>query len=460
MTELTEREYIELSRSTLSSNMTMFSNKILEEIGAAPTVFFAILMSNELFHEKHGNLTEDRFFYETIEDMEKRTKLTRYNQDTCIKTLIEYSLLKVEIRGLPAKRYFQIQHKGVVDINKALCKKTANREISTTSEKKEDFTVCKNTTNLSVADLQQSISNNNIKSTDEAPLRSEAPLRKAIIIRRAEKEQREEKRTPVYDKSRKLPPIKITKLVQEVLDYWSEVGLTVHRDGTNSLRQAVEAIEQLMNGTLFTDFADPDLNRWKNYKFKLPDIKLAIDNHILRAFNPDYQPEKTVIKEYLQHLPLCQFFYNRRKPADSIQSEFLICFTRKVERISESKFLAMKDDQPNVTALLTKWYTGHFADRPMLKIADKNTIIRCSRKLREFAEEHKSELIIGSHQFQTYGYYEIVLFLAHQLTRCMEKMLRENEGLYPSFAVTWLTSDMTFKSRLPHFLQSEKMMMR
>ena len=55
-------------------------------------------------HEKYG----DGWVYTTIETMQKRTCLTKHEQDTAIKKLVSLGLLEVKVFGMPPKRYFRL----------------------------------------------------------------------------------------------------------------------------------------------------------------------------------------------------------------------------------------------------------------------------------------------------------------------------------------------------------------
>jgi len=268
-------------------------------------------------------------------------------------------------------------------------------------------------------------------------------------------------RKPVFRKEKKQPTLVISSLVQEILDYWDKAGFTVHAEGTQSLRKTVEDINSLMQGTLFQDITDPDLKRFSRQKFNLSDIKLAIDNHYLRAFSNSHQPEKQSTKEFLQKMMLCNFFYNPRNPYEHLQSEFLVCYSRKVGKVSEAKYLAVKDTMPNVTKMLTDWYKKTFAYKinGSFSIKDRNTIVKAGKSLKDFLETNKTRIRITSDDFQNSGVFnDPVLYLAHSMTRMFDEEVRNNDTLFKIFEPTWFASELTLTSRLPKFLKSEGVM--
>jgi hypothetical protein len=58
----------------------------------------------------------------------------------------------------------------------------------------------------------------------------------------------------------------------------------------------------------------------------------------------------------------------------------------------------------------------------------------------------------------TYNQTNPISFLAEQVTRAMDKILRENENMFVSFTTGWLKSEKMFEERLPMFLHNERMM--
>jgi hypothetical protein len=74
------------------------------------------------------------WFYNTSENIEIDTTLTRHQQDKAFKVLIENNFIEVDVRGLPAKKHFKILENNILDFyqttllktRKQVCKKSAN----------------------------------------------------------------------------------------------------------------------------------------------------------------------------------------------------------------------------------------------------------------------------------------------------------------------------------------------
>lgn len=258
---------------------------------------------------------------------------------------------------------------------------------------------------------------------------------------------------PLFHKPKKTIRIKKTDDILDIIDHWKSRGLTAHQEGSISEANTVKDIKEVLAGTLFHYFKDRGYDR----KFTVKEIKQSVDNFALCALNRDYMPMN---KEYIQRVKFCDFFYDPKKGADEDKSLFLKHLFNKPTLVSNSRLFAVKDDMPKVTDILLKWYKQKFGNRDngSFSIKNRNEIVYSGRKLKEFYEENKSKLRIGDEWKRIYGQSDEVAFLAVQLTRALDKELRENETLYTVFHTGWLASDKTMEERLPKFLRSESIM--
>jgi hypothetical protein len=242
--------------------------------------------------------------------------------------------------------------------------------------------------------------------------------------------------------------------VLTIFDYWESKGFPLHQKRTKSEVKTIRDINSLLDGTLFDTFKDKSVVR----KYALSEIKRSIDNFALATFHKDYQPAKIEIKNHYQHNGFCYFFYDPRKGGEANKSLFLKFLYHKPKLISESIFFAKKDELPHITKVLSKWYHNKFSNRGNGDgIQETNAFIIASTKLKQFLEDNKPELRLKD--FHTmYGCYDDLKCLAIQLTRTMDKELRDNDTLWRDFHPGWFTTENTFAFRLPKFLKSERMM--
>jgi hypothetical protein len=106
---------------------------------------------------------------------------------------------------------------------------------------------------------------------------------------------------------------------------------------------------------------------------------------------------------------------------------------------------------------LSKWYYEKFSNRNGNSVQNMNSFIRASLKLKQFMEENEKKLRLEDFHL-IYGCSDNLRCLAIQLTRTMDKELRENDILWRDFHPGWLHTEKTFIERLPKFLKSEHMM--
>ena len=121
----------------MAGNFLAINKTVMQKLGLET----AVLLSS--FAEA-DRLSNDGWFYQTIDTVEKHTTLSRHKQDKAIAQLEQLQILETDRRGIPAKRYFKIDYDilasylfvnnsqaSLSKINKLECKKlTTNKEIS------------------------------------------------------------------------------------------------------------------------------------------------------------------------------------------------------------------------------------------------------------------------------------------------------------------------------------------
>ncbi|HOI97237.1 MAG TPA: hypothetical protein PLA19_01915 [Candidatus Pacearchaeota archaeon] len=123
-------KYQKIVASVLSSRQIAFNPDLAKALGSANAGLF---LSQLLFWWDKGN--NKNWIYKTIDEVENETTLSRAEQDTAIKICKKFNLLKVERKGIPAKRHFQL------DITKIV-------NLLETTLLKNDNQVCRYRTNL------------------------------------------------------------------------------------------------------------------------------------------------------------------------------------------------------------------------------------------------------------------------------------------------------------------------
>lgn len=88
-----------------SSNYWILNKTLVQKLG----IETAFLLTN-LIEAEHMMKAKDGWFFQTIEKLEQVSTLSRYKQEKCIEKLRKEGLVDVEVKGLPAKRYFRINN--------------------------------------------------------------------------------------------------------------------------------------------------------------------------------------------------------------------------------------------------------------------------------------------------------------------------------------------------------------
>jgi hypothetical protein len=91
-----------------SDGSIVINKNLMRTIGVHEAIIYCELLSRNNYFETREDLTEDGYFFNTIEDLELGTCLSEYQQRRAIKKLCEFGLIETKTKGLPAKRYFKI----------------------------------------------------------------------------------------------------------------------------------------------------------------------------------------------------------------------------------------------------------------------------------------------------------------------------------------------------------------
>ncbi len=143
------------------------------------------LISEYNYYKDKGTLTEDGYFYSTVEHLENETCLSGHEQRKAINTLAELNVLVVVSKGIPAKRHFKINFESISKLFDKLEKARKNPQnlqqlkILTTSNKKsapqedEKFNTNNKIYNNKIQRLKDYISSMNFKAEEQEELQKE-----------------------------------------------------------------------------------------------------------------------------------------------------------------------------------------------------------------------------------------------------------------------------------------------
>ena len=113
-----------------SSSFLIVNKKLARQVGLKEAILLADLISKEQYFIEN-NMLDDGWFFNTSENIEKDTTLSRHKQSIAIKKLIDNGFIKTKLKGLPASLHFKIIDNKILNFLK-----TSNEENTKLHNKK------------------------------------------------------------------------------------------------------------------------------------------------------------------------------------------------------------------------------------------------------------------------------------------------------------------------------------
>ena len=471
---MTPRE--RLKKANQSRSYLMLNWEYLR-LGQNAAIVLVFLINQDLYFSENNLLTEDGYFYMTMAHMRDRILMEKDTQSRTVLQLKEEGFIDTDSRGCPSKRYFRINHDKIYNFLLQV-KENPDNDFKCRKKRHSDFANCENREiskeSISAKSAIQfsqnaSLIKTNISKTKKesvsyyhashdrlerptsrvAPNNFEPNLNKKLTP----KKEQPTRPTPVFRLKEKMPCPKVTKDIQEILDYWDSLGLKrrIPKTTTNSYAELVGFIRDLLNGTLFSAFKQ---NKTAIRKYSVGEVKSSLDNFALAVNNKDYFPMN---KYFLETMSPSRFFYVKTEVYEDKKSYFLK-FLIPPKKIAGSYMTAKKDNFPYVTNRLETWFKSTFAVVGIDGNFKKNDLVNCSIRLNNFYEANKDKLSNIQEHYGAVGIYEPINFLAKHLTMMFDKKLRNNPDNYSKITTSWLKNDITFDDDFPNYLKSERLM--
>ena len=171
--------------------------------------------------------------------------------------------------------------------------------------------------------------------------------------------------------------------------------------------------------------------------------ELSLDNWIfaLKRFsimrnNSDYSPSN---KTSINNITPYTFLYNRfnKRPEVIMNSYFLFCLKYEPQLLAPK----LKDQNPDFTNYIIKEVKKRYGWD--LSNGDRNTAIRCTKKLTEFFEKNKSKIHL----------FDIHFNFTNQKVNALLETLEKNESADYPMKANYLCGDMTYNKFLPEYLK-------
>lgn len=154
-----------------SNNYGLYNKTLAKKIGLHESIFLGEIISEYDYWNRMHSLTDDGYFYSTVENVMESTTLSDYQQRSIIKHLVELKILNVRVAGMPAKRYFRINEEQFYAILLEDDKDSDNNSESTSSKETCDKDLTELTTSSKESKEQDlnsvKTNNNNIPLTNK-----------------------------------------------------------------------------------------------------------------------------------------------------------------------------------------------------------------------------------------------------------------------------------------------------
>ena len=445
----------------MTGKYTIVSNEIARLVGNDAALLLAYLVRKK---EDFKDRLVDGFFYNIAKDIEKGANLTRREYESSLEKIVKQGFVETKSEGEHFKKHFKINE---LVIENKIVEMTQTSKSTLYESDKALCTDCTTTNNTNTkypinvasqhianpSDLQNS---NNLVKGKKLLVKKKPTvlLHKKELLKNGIKETLADNSAVRKEKEKAKLHREVSFDMQNVIDYWLTQDLPFHNEGTKTYAKAMDNLKDLLCGKLFNSFKDKSNH---NRKYSIDEIKRSINNFVLAAYNIDYEPTN---KKFLQKISFVDFFYNTYPcPREEDKSLFLKYLLSKPTLIKDSKIYTVKDIKPEATKILTLWYRKTFRNRDNnnYSLKNRNDLVYTVNEIKKFYEENKNRLHIESWK-STYGEHDPISFLALQLTRAMDKMLRENENMYLIFTTSWFKTEKTLQERLPTFLIKENML--
>lgn len=146
-----------------SDNYIVINRDLLKKYGINVTLMLCELASEYNYFEQSGKL-EDGMFYSTIDNINERTGLSKYQQSEALKVLDKIGIMKSVVKGIPAKRFFKIDveelAKQIVNISPSSCKEIGKLAGEKLETKNNNRKLINNSNNLKDKESKKEDTNN------------------------------------------------------------------------------------------------------------------------------------------------------------------------------------------------------------------------------------------------------------------------------------------------------------
>ena len=104
-----------ISSTIAGDNFIVVNRDLITKLGLNSAVMLCELANERSYYINSGELVGG-MFYSTIENIQKRTGLSRRQQSKAISELKEFGIIEAVVKGVPAKRYFKLNESEILKL--------------------------------------------------------------------------------------------------------------------------------------------------------------------------------------------------------------------------------------------------------------------------------------------------------------------------------------------------------
>lgn len=243
-----------------TDNYIVVNKELIREIGLEEAIIVGDLASMFLYLKKENKLSEDEYFYYTVEDMQNNTSLSDYQQRKALQHLKDLGIIEIAIRDMPAKRFIKIN----VDKLQNL--------FTPSSQKIKEPVLKKLKTNNIIISNDIIINNNNLSKERKAlPSSTKKSLVETDISKKAVKPKKEKVNNEVFIINNlkkhlfsRVANINICDLLGKWIEELYQKGKGI---GSNALDVALDQLDKIEESKREEVIKKATLNGWRDFSY-------------------------------------------------------------------------------------------------------------------------------------------------------------------------------------------------
>lgn len=257
-----------------TDNYIIVNKDLIKLIGLEEAIVVGDLASMYLYLQRENRLTEDGFFYYTVESMQENTSLSDYQQRKALDSLKKLNIIEIERRDVPAKRFIKLNINELQNI------------FNSSSQKIKELDLKKFELNNILLSKDNNKNNNiNTLSKDKVntPFEKTGLLGEKVTKAKPKKENKNE--AIINNLKKKLYKKFSDPNIIDLLGKWIEELYDKNKGiGSNALDIATEQLDKFNRDEWPNIIKKATLNGWRDFSYLLPkENNITFNNQIINS---------------------------------------------------------------------------------------------------------------------------------------------------------------------------------